>query len=580
MPRRGSAVHVTTTSRHYTGKDGQEKVYQTVLLRRSYRQDGKVRNETLANLSHLPAPAIDAIRSVLDGKALIEAGAGVQVTRSLPHGDIAAVHAAARQPGFPAVLGPACAERDLAYALVLSRVVRPASKLATLAWWDDVTLGADLAVAGASTDDAYAAMDWLRERQDGIEAELARRHLAEGGMALFDLSSSWMEGSHCDLAARGYSRDGKRGRPQIEYGLLTDPAGRPVAIRVLAGSTADPTAFIEAVRTVREDFRLDKLVMAGDRGMITSARIAALKDDTELGWVTALRAPAIKKLAAGGGPLQMSLSGEQDLAEITSPDYPGERLIACRNPFLAADRARKRQALLAATEAELAKVAAQVTAGRLKDPDKIGLRAGRVINKYKVAKHFALHIDGSQITWTRDQERIDAEAALDGIYIIRTSVPASQLDAAGAVTAYKNLAQVERDFRIIKSDDLDLRPVFHRLGDRVRAHVLICMLACYLTWHLRQAWAPLTYTDEHPPARHNPVAPARRSAAATRKASRRHNGDGQPLRSYQGLLAHLATLTRNTIQAGTATFDQLSLPTATQQQAFELLGAPIPLTLQ
>jgi hypothetical protein len=580
MPRRGSAVHVTTTSRHYTGKDGQEKIYQTVLLRRSYRQDGKVRNETLANLSHLPAPAIDAIRSVLDGKDLIEAGAGVAVLRSMAHGDIAAVHAAARQLGFPAILGPPCPERDLAYALILSRVIRPASKLATLAWWDDVTLGADLAVAGASTDDAYAAMDWLRERQDDIEAELARRHLAEGGMALFDLSSSWMEGSHCDLAARGYSRDGKRGRPQIEYGLLTDPAGRPVAIRVLAGSTADPTAFIEAVRTVREDFRLDKLVMAGDRGMITSARIAALKDDTELGWVTALRAPAIKKLAAGGGPLQMSLSGEQDLAEITSPDYPGERLVACRNPFLAADRARKRQALLAASEADLAKVAAQVTAGRLRDPDKIGLRAGRVINKYKVAKHFALHIDGSQITWTRDQERIDAEAALDGIYIIRTSVPASQLDAAGAVTAYKNLAQVERDFRIIKSDDLDLRPVFHRLGGRVRAHVLICMLACYLTWHLRQAWAPLTYTDEHPPARHNPVAPARRSAAATRKASRRHNGDGQPLRSYQGLLAHLATLTRNTIQAGTATFDQLSLPTATQQQAFELLGAPIPLSLQ
>ncbi len=571
---------MTTTSRHYTSKDGQEKLYQTVLLRRSYRQDGKVRNETLANLSHLPAPAIEAIRSVLDGKALIEAGAGVQVTRSLPHGDIAAVHAAARQLGFPAVLGPACAERDLAYALILSRVVRPASKLATISWWDDVTLGADLAVARASTDDAYAAMDWLAGRQQDIEAELARRHLAGDGMGLFDLSSSWMEGSHCELAARGYSRDGKRGRPQIEYGLLTDPAGRPVAIRVFAGNTADPAAFAEAVRTVREDFHLDKLVMAGDRGMITSARITALKDDTALGWVTALRAGAIRKLAAAGGPLQMSLFDEQDLAEITGPDYPGERLIACRNPFLAAERARKRQALLAATEAELAKVAAQVTAGRLKDPDKIGLRAGRVVNKYKIAKHLALDIGQGSITWTRNQAKIDAEAALDGIYIIRTSVPASQLDAAGAVTAYKNLAYVERDFRIIKSDDLDLRPVFHRLGDRVRAHVLICMLACYLTWHLRQAWAPLTFTDEHPPARHNPVAPARRSAAATRKASRRHNGDGQPLRSYQGLLAHLATLTRNTIRAGTATFDQISLPTATQQRAFELLGAPIPLTLQ
>jgi len=304
-------------------------------------------------------------------------------------------------------------------------------------------------------------------------------------------------------------------------------------------------------------------------------RIAALKDDTKLGWVTALRAPAIKKLAAGG-PLQMSLFDEQDLAEITSPDYPGERLIACRNPFLAADRARKRQSLLAATEAELAKVAAQVTAGRLKDPDKIGLRADRVVNKHKVAKHFALHIDGSQVTWTRDQERIDAEAALDGIYIIRTSVPASELDAASAVTAYKNLAQVERDFRIIKSDDLDLRPVFHRLGDRIRAHLLICMLACYLTWHLRKAWAPLTYTDEHPPARQNPVTPARR--AADRKASRRAGDNGQPLHSYQGLLAHMATLTRNTIRAGAATFDRLSLPTATQQRAFEFLGAPIPLT--
>jgi hypothetical protein len=581
MPRRGNAVHVTTTSRHYTGKDGQEKVYQTVLLRRSYRQDGKVRNETLANLSHLPAPAIDAIRSVLDGKELIEAGAGVAVLRSMAHGDIAAVHTAARQLGFPAILGPACPERDLAYALILSRVARPASKLATLAWWDDVTLGADLAAAGASTDDAYAAMDWLRERQDDIEAGLARRHLAEGGMALFDLSSSWIEGSHCALAARGYSRDGKRGRPQIEYGLLTDPQGRPVAIRVFAGNTADPAAFTEAVRTVREDFGLDKLVMAGDRGMITSARIAALKDDTALGWVTALRGPAIRKLAAaGGGPLQMSLFDEQDLAEITSPDYPGERLIACRNPFLAADRARKRHALLAATEAELAKAAAGVTAGRLKDPDKIGLRAGRVINKYKVAKHFTLAIGEGTLTWTRDQDKIDAEAALDGIYIIRTSVPASQLDAPGAVAAYKNLAQVERDFRIIKSDDLDLRPVFHRLDERVRAHILICMLACYLTWHLRKAWAPLTYTDEQPPARHNPVAPARRSAAAARKASRRADDNGQPLRSYQGLLAHLATLTRNTIRAGTATFDQLSVPTETQRQAFELLAAPIPLTLQ
>ena len=501
------AVHVTSQRRHYTGKDGRERVYETHLLRRSWREGGKVRNETVANLSKLPAETIDLIRRSLAGDRFVPAGQQAQVARSLPHGHAAAVHAMARKLGFPALLGPPGPERDLAYALIISRVLRPASKLATLAWWDDVTLGTDLDVAGASTDAIYAAMDWLHERQDDIEKQLAARHLDQGGIAMFDLSSSWVEGSCCELAAFGHSRDGKRGRKQIEYGLLTDEAGRPVAVRAFTGNTADPSAFTEIVTVVRDAFALEQMIMAGDRGMITSARVRALRELEGMAWITCLRAPAIQKLMNDGGPLQLSLFDEQDLAEITSDDFPGERLIACRNPVLAGERARKREDLLAATEADLGKIAARVTAGRLKDPGKIGLAAGKVINKHKVAKHVIPSISDGQLTWRRDQASIDAEAATDGIYVIRTPVPAETLDPAGTVAAYKNLARVERDFRSIKADDLDLRPIWHRLQDRVRAHVLICMLACYLTWHLRQAWAPLTYTGEHPPAHPDPVAP-------------------------------------------------------------------------
>jgi len=480
-------------------KSGEVREYESRLLRRSFRKpDGRVGNETLANLSALPDAAVDAVEAVLKGRTLVEAGAAVGIGRSRGHGHVALVHAAAGQLGLPALLGPACRERDLAYALIVSRVVAPAPKLATLAWWDDVTLGPDLGIADVPRDRVYEAMDWLLERQDDIEADLARRHLRGGGIAMFDLSSSWVEGTHCELAARGYSRDGKKGREQIEYGLLTDPVGRPVAIRVFAGNTADPAAFTAAVDVIRGKFGISELVLVGDRGMITSARIRALKELGGLGWITCLRAPAIRRLADGGGPLQMSLSGQQDLAEITHPDYPGERLIACRSPCLAAGRARKREDLLAATEALLATVARQVTAGRLAAADKTGIRAGRVINKYKMAKHLILDIGDQHLTWHRDQAAIDAEAALDGIYIIRTSVPAASLDAPGTVTAYKNLAFVERDFRHLKADDLDLRPIHHWLEGRVRAHVLICMLAACLTGHLRTALAPLTYTGEHP----------------------------------------------------------------------------------
>jgi len=425
----------------------------------------------------------------------------------------------------------------------------------------------------------YAAMDWLVSRQDSIEKELAGRHLREGGIAMFDLSSSWVEGSCCELAAYGYSRDGKKGKAQIEYGLLTDPEGRPVAVRVFTGNTGDPKTFPEAVDAVRGTFGLQQMIMVGDRGMITSARITDLRELEGMAWITCLRAPAIKKLMADGGPLQLSLFDEQDLAEIESADYPGERLICCRNPFLAGERARKRQDLLAATEQELGKIAAQAQAGRIKDPAAIGLRAGKVLNKRKMAKHITLDIAEGRISWQRDTASIDAEALTDGIYVIRTPVPAAALDPPGVVAAYKGLASLERDFRSIKADDLDLRPIWRRLEDRVKAHVLICTLACYLTWHLRKAWAPLTFTDEHPPQRENPVAPARRSASAQAKASRKTGPGRQRIRSFHDILGHLATLTRNELRYGQAIVPVLAEPTRDQRRAFDLIGAPIPLTL-
>ena len=594
MTRNTGKVHVVRVSKAGdVDKQGRRRDYSSAYLRRTYRDGAMVKNETVANLSALPDHVIDLIDAGLKGRQLVPADEAVTITGSLPHGHVAAVHAMAKELGLPALLGPAGRQRDLALALIISRVVKPGSKLATLTWWGDTTLGADLGVADAGTDDIYAAMDWLEHRQDAIEAGLAARHLAPepnpSRMALFDLSSSWLEGSHCPLAARGYSRDGKKGKLQIEYGLLTDPEGRPVAVRVFPGNTGDPAAFTEIVTVVRDTFGLRNMVMVGDRGMITSARIQALnqlEDGTQrpdgYGWVTALRAPAIRKLMADDGPLQLSLFDQQDLAEITSEDFPGERLIACRNPVLAADRARTREELLAATEKLLAPVAARVQAGRLAGAGKIGVEVGKVITRYKTGKHFAVTITDDSLTAERRQDQIDEEAALDGFYVLRTPVPASELDAPAVVAAYKNLKYVERDFRHIKSGDLDLRPVFHRLEERVQAHVLICMLACYLVWHLRRAWAPLTFTDQEPPEQDNPVAPASRSAAAQAKASYQHDPAGQPYRSFRGLLEHLATLTRNQVRfTGTqVTTAMLTEPTSAQRQAFRLLGTAIPLTLK
>ena len=585
MAKGFGAVHVTTQRRHYVGKDGVPRVYETNLLRRSYRRDGKVRNETVANLSALPPEAIDAVRACLAGKALVQAGTGFTITRSLPHGHLAAVWAVAQQLGLPALLGPVGRMRDLALALLISRAVAPASKLATLTAWDDVTLGLDLGVAGASTDEVYAALDYLLDRQEVIEKNLAARYLDPAvnpsRMALYDLSSSWMTGSKCPLAKRGYSRDGKKDLPQIEYALLTDPAGCPVAVRVFEGNTADPAALAAAVTAVKDTFALQNMVLVGDRGMITTARIRALQQVGGLGWVTALRAPQIAALAADTGPLQMSLFDQQNFAEIAHPDYPGERLIACRNPALAELRTRKRQELLAATEALLAPAQAAVTAGRLTGADKIGLRVGRLLGKHKMGKHFRVTITDTTLTVTRDQAGIDAEAALDGIYVIRGTPLPEALDTPDMIRAYKSLANVEKDFRSIKTIDIDLRPVYHHLEGRVRGHVFLCFLAAHLTWHLRRTLAELTYTDETPLTREDPVAPAVRSQAAKTKTNNRTSTTGLPLHTYQDLLNHLATLTRNDIQYGSnaPVIPTLAEPTPVQRRVFDLLGTPVPTTL-
>ena len=575
-------MHVDQAGRHYTTAGGERRSYPTYLLRRSYRDEqGLPRKETLANLTGLPPESIEALRATLKGRTLVDAEEAFAVERSVPHGDVAAAHVMASKLGLRDLLGPACAERDIAYALVVSRAVRPRPKLATARWWagGDTTLGADLGVAGASTDEIYAAMDWLTARQRQIERQLAARHLAAGGIAMFDLSSSWVEGAKCELAAFGHSRDGKRGRRQVEYGLLTDPAGRPVAVEVFPGNTPDPESFKTAVTRVRADFGTEQLIMVGDRGMITGTRIDDLRKLPGMDWVTALKAPAIAKLAADDGPLQMSLFDTQNFAEITHPDYPGERLICCHNPALEADRARTRAELLADTEAELAKIKASADAGRLTDPSKIGLRVGKVINKRKVGKHFLLDIGPGHLAWRRDEQKIAAEAALDGIYVIRTSVPASILDAPAAVTAYKNLKHVERDFRITKADDLDLRPIHHYLADRVRGHVLICMLACYLTWHLRQALAELTFTDQHIPQHSDPVAPAQRSDQAKAKDGAKRNHNGLPIYRYRDLLTHLATLDRQTITFNGQPINKLTTSTPVQRRAFELLGTTVPLAI-
>jgi len=556
-----------------------------VLLRESYREEGKVRNRTLANLSRWPKEKVEGLERVLKGLppkvALAEA---FEITRSRPHGHVAAAVGTARRLGLAELIeAEPSRSRDLALALVVARVLRPASKLATARGLRSETasssLGEVLAVSGADEDDLYDAMDWLGERQERIEDALAARHLEEATLVLYDVSSAALEGTTCPLAALGYARDGVKGRPQVVYGLLTSKEGIPVAVEVFEGNTADPATVASQVAKVRERFGLAHVVLVGDRGMLTKARIDADVAPAGLEWVTALRAPSIKALAAGGA-IQLSFFDETDLAEIDHPDYPGERLVMCRNPALAAERARKREDLLAATETELEKVVVAASRPRhpLRGRDQIGLRVGKVIGHYKMGKHFVIDIGEESFSYRRDEATIAAEAALDGIYVLRTNVAAEYFTTPEVVASYKRLACVERAFRIFNSD-LDVRPIHHRRADRVRAHFLVCMLAHYLEWHLLDRLAPVLFIDDDKAAtetdRPSPVAPAVRSAKAKAKDARKRTPDGAPVHSFASLLADLGTICVNRIQPtdpDLAAFDMVTTPTPLQRQAFQLLG--------
>jgi hypothetical protein len=551
-------------------------VYETTLLRRSYREGGKVRHETLGNLSHLPAETIELIRRSLRGERLVPAEEALRIERSLPHGHVAAVLGTARKLGLERLLGrERSRERDLALALVCQRLLRPGSKLSATRQFGLSTLAEELDVEGASEAELLAAMDWLLARQERIEAALARRHLSEGGFVLYDLSSSYLEGRKCPLAALGYPRDGKRGKLQISYGLTCSPEGRPVAVEVFDGKTHDDKTLPSALERIRQRFGIERVVVCGDRGMITEANIEVLKQHG-FDWITALRAPQVQALVETDA-LQLSLFDERHLAEIASERYPGERLVVCRNPHVARERARKREALVTATEQELAKVRASVDnpRGRLhgKAAGLIGERAGRVVNRYKVAKHFRLTIEDGRFDYQRNEQAIGEEAALDGFYVLRTSVGADALTSQAVVRAYKLLAHAERAFRAMKSPELEIRPLHHRLEERVRAHVFLCMLAYAVRFELEQRLAPLLFKDDSPLAPADPVAPAQRSPAAKRKAATKRTEDELSVSSYRDLLATLATLCRNRVRphGSQVSFDQLTEATPLQARAFELL---------
>jgi hypothetical protein len=561
-----------------------------ILLREGWREGPKIRKRTLANLSDWPPPKIEALRRLLRGEAVLAPEDAFAIARSRPHGHVAAVLGTLRRLGLERLLAarrsPA---RDRAVALIVSRVLAPDSKLATARALDAAsatsTLGELLGLERVEAEDLYAALDWLGERQAKVEKALAGRHLRDGTLVLYDVSSSYFEGRTCPLAAIGHSRDGQKGSLQIVFGLLCHAEGCPVAVEVYRGNTGDPTTLRDQIAKVRSRFGLSRVVFVGDRGLLTSARIREELAPVEgLDWISALRAEQVRKLAEEGGPLQPSLFDETDLAEIQHPDFPGERLIACKNPLLEAERARKREALLVATERELEKVAVATRREKrtLRGKAEIGLRVGRVLGRFKMAKHFEITITETAFTYRRKQEAIDAEAALDGLYVLRTSVAKEALGAEDTVRAYKDLAKVERAFRCLKTVDLHVRPIHHRLEERVRAHVFLCMLAYYVEWHMRQALAPLLFAEHDPQGaaqrRGSPVQPAVRSSSAEDKALTKQTPDGETVHRFRGLLAHLATLTKNTIQptGDLPAFDRLTVPTPLQQKAFDLLGVSPP----
>jgi len=567
-------MHVATTVRRYKGKE-----YKTRLVRRTFREGGKVKHETIANISGLPESVVAGLEKLLAGVDLVEAGTDFEVERSLGHGHVAAVLGTMRRLGIAGLLSSRPSrERTLVEAMIAARILRPGSKLATARWWSGTTLPSELGLdTAADEDDLYAAMDWLLARQETIQKKLAAQRLSEKGLVLYDLSSSYFEGRTCPLAKLGHSRDERRHSLQVEYGLLTDAVGCPVAVQVFEGNTADTRTVMAQVDRLRTSFGIREFVLVGDRGMITKTRIEELRSLEGIGWITALKAASIQQLYRKGA-FQLSLFDDRNLAEIKHPDYPGERLVVCRNPFLAEERRRKREELLVGTEKQLATIQQRVGAGRLAGADKIGLAVGKVVNKFKMAKHFDLAIEESSFAYSRKTDAITAEAALDGFYIIRASAH-SDLNAEDTVRAYKKLADVEQAFRCIKTVDLEIRPIGHRLEDRVRAHIFLCMLAYYVEWHMRRALAPMLFEEENlglVRSERDPVAPAQKSPATTEKARRRKDSDGNPIHSFRSLLDELSSLRRDLCRytglPEQPQFTKTTLSTPLQRKALELLG--------
>ncbi len=586
MARASGACHVAEITRTHGGRR-----YRSYLLRRTYRHDGKVKHETLGNLSRLPAAIIEMIRRAVRGDVLVSPDDAFDVIRSRPHGHVAAVVGMGRKLGLPTLLAASRSrERNLVEALIAARLLDPCSKLATAralgAETAESSLGESLGVADADEDALYAALDWLLARQARIEQALARRHLTDGGLVLYDVTSTYFEGRKCPLAKFGHPREGRRDKLQIVFGLLTNGDGCPVAVEVFEGNTGDPKTVPAQITKLRERFRIARVILVGARGMLTDARLREdVRPSEGLDWITALRAPAIQALAAGGA-LQLSLFDQQDVAEITHPDYPGERLIVCQNPLLAEERARKRGELVAATERELTRIAAATARAQrpLRGQTRIALRVGKVLGRRKVGKHFTLEITDTSFHAARDEAAIAQEAALDGIYVLRTSVAAARLPTVEAVRSYKRLAAVERAFRSLKTVDLKVRPIHHRTADRVRAHVCLCLLAYYVEWHMRRAWAPMLFDDDDPAAgeteRRSVVAPAQRSPRAKAKALTKRTDAGEPVHSFQSLLRHLRTIVKDRLRLksdAAIEFDKITTPTPLQQRALERLGVSLTL---
>lgn len=551
----------------------------TILLRESYRENRKVKNRTLSNLSKLPPAGIEALKSVLAGEALVPASEAFEIVRTVQHGNVDAVLKAIRRLGLDRVIAPRkCPERDLVLAMIAMRLLGPGSKLKTARSLGTTSLPRALGLAeDFDEDDLYRAMDWVLHRQDAIEKKLAKRHLKPGGLVLYDLTSTWMEGDKCPLAARGYSRDGKQDKLQVNFGLVTDDEGRPVSVSVYPGNTADPSTVQDQVKKLKEDFGIDRVVFVGDRGMVTQTQIDKFIEQGDIDWISALKSMSLRKLRAEGA-LQLGLFDEKDLFEFQSEHYPKDRLVACRNEDLAKRRARKRVSLINATKKEIEKIKKSVRLGNLRGKAEIGVRAGRVINKYKVAKHFKLDINDQKLSYRVRKDSVEAEAALDGIYVIRTSVSAEHMSAEDTVRNYKRLARVEKSFRAMKTIDLKVRPIYHYAENRVRAHIFLCMLAYYVEWHLRRAWAPLLFANEADTLfSRDPVKPAEPTAQAHHKAASKKTDDGHTVHSFGSLLDRLGTIAISTCRRPGAaegeTFDMPTQPDVLQTRAFDLLNA-------